>query len=180
MVSEDLHGVFHHLLLENEKNQLGRMTTINDNGEEEDQQNFLPAYDEFDAMKICRILLERGASPHGNPIYEMRPLHIAIRREWQDLTELLLQAGKSLREIRLLGKHSSISGANPNLPERDIYASRPMDIAVLNDDPELVKVRLSLLLFHCFLHSTIYDVVVASIRRISSRIQNDVSCSSVS
>jgi hypothetical protein len=32
------------------------------------------------------------------------------------------------------------SGANPNIPERDIYASRPMDIAVLNDDPEMIEV----------------------------------------
>jgi hypothetical protein len=32
------------------------------------------------------------------------------------------------------------SGANPNIPEKDIYASRPMDIAVLNDDPETIEV----------------------------------------
>ncbi|CAF2883156.1 unnamed protein product [Rotaria sp. Silwood2] len=29
--------------------------------------------------------------------------------------------------------------ANPNVPEKDIYASRPMDIAVLNDDPEMIE-----------------------------------------
>ena len=35
----------------------------------------------------------------------------------------------------------SYSGANPNIAEKDIYASRPMDIAVLNDDPEMIKVE---------------------------------------
>ncbi|UJR30263.1 hypothetical protein I4U23_017801 [Adineta vaga] len=82
----------------------------------------MPLYDESIAIQICQILFKRGASSHGNAIYEMRPLHIAIRRQWTQMTRLLLEAG-----------------ANPNLPEKDIYASRPMDIAVVNDDPETVE-----------------------------------------
>jgi hypothetical protein len=33
-------------------------------------------------------------------------------------------------------------GANPNIPEKDMYASRPIDIAVINDDPEMIEVPL--------------------------------------
>jgi hypothetical protein len=36
--------------------------------------------------------------------------------------------------------NSFISGANPKIPEKDMYASRPMDIAVLNDDPQSIEV----------------------------------------
>lgn len=73
---------------------LGRTLIVNDDGEEEESDNFQPAYGESIAVAICRILLKYGASPHGNHFYEMRPLHIAIRREWFNLTELLLQAGR--------------------------------------------------------------------------------------
>ncbi|CAF0819728.1 unnamed protein product [Adineta ricciae] len=94
------------------------------NGNESEQGNlaFMPLYEENVAMEICQLLLKRGASPHGNSFYEMRPLHIAIRRQWTRMTRLLLEAG-----------------ANPSLPEKDMYASRPMDIAVVNDDPETVE-----------------------------------------
>ena len=63
----------------------------------------------------------------------MRPLHIAIRRQWTQVSRLLLE-----------------SGANPNIAERDIYASRPMDIAVINDDPETIEV-----FFICFFRNKI-------------------------
>ncbi len=36
-------------------------------------------------------------------------------------------------------------GANPNIPEKDMYASRPMDIAVLNEDTEMIEVPLDFL-----------------------------------
>ncbi len=45
-------------------------------------------------MQICQILLKRGASPNGNTIYDMRPLHIAVRREWMQVTRVLLEAGR--------------------------------------------------------------------------------------
>lgn len=57
----------------------------------------MPLYEENIAMEICQLLLKRGASPLGNSIYEMRPLHIAIRRQWTRMTRLLLEAGKVLR-----------------------------------------------------------------------------------
>lgn len=40
----------------------------------------------------------------------------------------------------MIMKLQRCSGANPNIPEKDFYASRPMDIAVVNDDPETVEV----------------------------------------
>jgi len=42
--------------------------------------------------------------------------------------------------IEFLQFSFSLSGANPNIAEKDIYASRPMDIAVLNDDSASVEV----------------------------------------
>jgi hypothetical protein len=94
-----------------------------DSGEDDNQQ-FVPPYDELVAVRICRILLNNGASPHGNAIYEMRPIHIATRRQWMQVARVLLEAG-----------------VNPNLREKDLYASRPIDIAVLNDDPPMIQVR---------------------------------------
>ncbi len=69
---------------------LGRNET-----EEENNNNntFIPPYDEFIALRICQILLKRGASPNGNTIYDMRPLHIAVRREWTQVARVLLEAG---------------------------------------------------------------------------------------
>jgi len=55
---------------------------------------FIVPYEELTALHICQILLKRGASPNGNAIYEMRPLHIAIRRQWTQVSRLLLEAGK--------------------------------------------------------------------------------------
>jgi ankyrin repeat protein len=89
-------------------------------------------------LNICQILLKRGASPNGNTIYEMRPLHIAIRRQWTQVSRLLLEAGR-------LKKSCAHLGANPNIPEKDMYASRPMDIAVLNEDTEMIEVPLDFL-----------------------------------
>ncbi|CAF0852726.1 unnamed protein product [Adineta steineri] len=105
-------------------NILGGRQESNENENEVEQENntFIPPYEELSALNICQILLKRGASPNGNPIYEMRPLHIAIRREWTQVTRILLEAG-----------------ANPNISEKDIYASRPIDIAVLNDDPKMIE-----------------------------------------
>lgn len=66
---------------------------------ESDEQNnsnnnaFIVLYEESTALTICQLLLKRGASPHGNNIYEMRPLHIAVRREWLQVTRALLEAG---------------------------------------------------------------------------------------
>jgi len=62
---------------------------------------FSPPYEELTALNICKILLKRGASPNGNTIYEMRPLHIAIRRQWTQLSRILLDAGR-------LNKYSSV------------------------------------------------------------------------
>ncbi|CAF1016814.1 unnamed protein product [Rotaria sordida] len=103
-------------------NILGGRRSASVNESEEENNTFVPPYEEIIALHICQILLKRGASPNGNTIYEMRPLHIAIRRQWMQVSRLLLEAG-----------------ANPNIPEKDIYASRPMDIAVLNDDPEMIE-----------------------------------------
>jgi ankyrin repeat protein len=55
---------------------------------------FVPPYEELTALQICQILLKHGASPNGNAIYEMRPLHIAIRRQWTQVSRLLLEAGR--------------------------------------------------------------------------------------
>lgn len=90
-------------------------------------------------MEICQILLKHGASANGNTIYEMRPLHIAIRREWLQVARVLLEAGRLSNRISTI-LFLSLSGANPNIAEKDIYASRPMDIAVLNDDSASVEV----------------------------------------
>ncbi|CAF2633648.1 unnamed protein product [Rotaria sp. Silwood2] len=103
-------------------NVLGARGDSSVNESEEENNMFVPPYEESIALHICEILLKRGASPNGNAIYEMRPLHITIRRQWIQISRLLLEAG-----------------ANPNVPEKDIYASRPMDIAVLNDDPEMIE-----------------------------------------
>ncbi|CAF1129897.1 unnamed protein product [Rotaria sp. Silwood1] len=103
-------------------NVLGGRNDSSANDSEEENNTFVPLYEESIALKIYQVLLKRGASPNGNSIYEMRPLHIAIRRQWLQVSRLLLEAG-----------------ANPNVPEKDIYASQPMDIAVLNDDPEMIE-----------------------------------------
>ena len=75
---------------------LGRSEPSADESEQENT-NFIPLYDEYVAVEICEILLKRGASPMGNAIYEMRPLHIAIRREWMNVSRLLLDAGRLQR-----------------------------------------------------------------------------------
>jgi ankyrin repeat protein len=64
------------------------------NESEQENNMFTPPYEELTALKICQILLKRGASPHGNSIYEMRPLHIAIRRQWTQVSRVLLEAGR--------------------------------------------------------------------------------------
>ncbi len=97
-------------------------------------------------MSICRILLKRGASPNGNTIYEMRPLHIAIRRQWTQVSRLLLEAGRLNNYSNVCRRNHVLHlGANPNIPEKDMYASRPMDIAVLNEDTEMIEVPLDFL-----------------------------------
>ncbi|CAF3689425.1 unnamed protein product [Rotaria socialis] len=103
-------------------NILGGREDSSINETEQENNMFTPPYDELIAFDICQILLKRGASSNGNGIYEMRPLHIAIRRQWTRVSRLLLEAG-----------------TDSTIPERDIYGSRPIDIAVLNDDPEMIK-----------------------------------------
>jgi hypothetical protein len=49
------------------------------------------------------------------------------------------------------------SGADPNVRERDIYASRPIDIAVIHDDAEAIEV---LLLFVIANNSSIFSMQV--------------------
>jgi ankyrin repeat protein len=73
---------------------LGRNEPSADEDEENNNNNlFISLYEEFTALEICKILLKRGASPNGNTIYDMRPLHLAIRREWREMTTFLLEAG---------------------------------------------------------------------------------------
>ena len=64
------------------------------NESEGEENRFIPPYEEPVAFYICQILLKRGASPNGNAIYEMRPLHIATRRRWIQVSRLLLEAGR--------------------------------------------------------------------------------------
>ncbi len=75
---------------------LGRNDPSENESEQENNKNniFNPPYEELIALDICKILLKHGASPNGNIVYEMRPLHIAIRREWMQVTRVLLEAGK--------------------------------------------------------------------------------------
>ena len=111
-----------------------------DSGEEDENQQFVPQYDELVAVQICQILLNNGASPHGNVIYEMRPIHIATRRQWMQVVRVLLEAGSWSHSDQHSTTDSISTGVNPNLPEKDLYASRPIDIAVLNDDPPMIQV----------------------------------------
>ena len=73
--------------------ELGR-NDPSDNESEQENNTYIPPYEEYTAMRICQILLKRGASSNGNTIYEMRPLHIAVRREWLQVTRVLLEAGR--------------------------------------------------------------------------------------
>lgn len=66
---------------------------LDQNDSEQENNTFTAPYDESIALKICQILLKHGASANGNTIYEMRPLHIAIRREWLQISRVLLEAG---------------------------------------------------------------------------------------
>lgn len=70
---------------------LGRNLSSDDSLEQDN--NYVTAYDEDTAVEICRILINRGGSVSGNPVHEMRPLHIAIRREWMILSRILLEHG---------------------------------------------------------------------------------------
>lgn len=75
---------------------LGRDQPMENESDEQNSSNnnaFIVPYEELTALTVCQILLKRGASPHGNSIYEMRPLHIAVRREWLEVTRALLAAG---------------------------------------------------------------------------------------
>ncbi|CAF2545597.1 unnamed protein product [Rotaria sp. Silwood2] len=74
-------------------NVLGARGDSSVNESEEENNMFVPPYEESIALHICEILLKRGASPNGNAIYEMRPLHITIRRQWIQISRLLLEAG---------------------------------------------------------------------------------------
>ncbi|CAF4487396.1 unnamed protein product [Rotaria sp. Silwood2] len=73
-------------------NVLGARGDSSVNESEEENNMFVPPYEESIALHICEILLKRGASPNGNAIYEMRPLHITIRRQWIQISRLLLEA----------------------------------------------------------------------------------------
>ena len=80
------------VLCETPSIELGRAESTETESEEATGA-FTPPYDEATAARICRVLLRHGASPNGNAMYEMRPLHVAIRREWMEVSRLLLDAG---------------------------------------------------------------------------------------
>ena len=105
-----------------EKIQLGRDEPTENESDEQNNNSsnnnnpFIVPYEELTALNICQILLKRGASPHGNYVYEMRPLHIAVRREWILVTRALLEAGwldgirtKSIKALFLFRSKSEYS-----------------------------------------------------------------------
>jgi len=75
------------------------LSRVDQTESEQENKTFVAPYDESIALEICQILLKHGASANGNTIYEMRPLHIAIRREWLQVARVLLEAGRLSNRI---------------------------------------------------------------------------------
>ncbi|CAF1021174.1 unnamed protein product, partial [Didymodactylos carnosus] len=82
--------------------------------------NVITDCSEDNVILVCKELLNRGSSATSMSRCGMRPIHIALRRQWLKLTQVLLDAG-----------------ADPN--EEDSFNLKPLDIVIRNADVDGLK-----------------------------------------